>query len=161
LNLDDNVVQKEGGEGGAVEDEAAEAGDSTSTSTSSAATNPFAKPAETNPFAKPAETNPFAKPAETNPFAAQSSPESRAVQSQADADAQMAYKREVMAIYTKYNPSRVGDVDIIMQQWRGKEGELVMELEKKYGKVPTANEPKRSSFNEPKRSSFASRLMKS
>jgi hypothetical protein len=41
--------------------------------------------------------------------------------------------RRLKAIYTKYN---VGDVDIILQQWRGKEGELVMQLEKKYGKAP-------------------------
>ena len=46
-----------------------------------------------------------------------------------------AYKQKVLSIYAQYNPS-LGEearVDTVLQQWRGREEELITALESKYG----------------------------
>jgi hypothetical protein len=52
-----------------------------------------------------------------------------------------AYKQKVLSIYAQYNPSlgEESHVDTVLQQWRGREEELITALESKYGPAPPTN----------------------
>ena len=48
-----------------------------------------------------------------------------------------SYKERVVAIYQKYDPSKVGQADATLEKYKGKEEQVISALVKKYGPEPT------------------------
>jgi hypothetical protein len=42
------------------------------------------------------------------------------------------YREILLAVYNKHNPAKLGDVDTIAKEWRGKEKDLIANLEARY-----------------------------
>ena len=51
------------------------------------------------------------------------------------------YKERVVAIYQKYDPSKVGQADATLDKYKGKEEQVISALVKKYGPEPAASGP--------------------
>lgn len=52
----------------------------------------------------------------------------------------MAHRERVLRFYQKYNPTKLHEVDGVLERFKGKEATLFAALEKKYGPEPRANE---------------------
>jgi hypothetical protein len=56
------------------------------------------------------------------------------------------YREILLAVYNKHNPAKLGDVEVIAKEWRGKEKELISNLEARYpGSAKTGESRRRNS----------------
>ena len=45
------------------------------------------------------------------------------------------FRQAVVQVYRAHNPGRLGEVDAVLERWRGREVQLLQRLHRKYGKT--------------------------
>lgn len=52
--------------------------------------------------------------------------------SEAGDSVESKYREILLAVYNKHNPAKLQDVEVILKEWRGREAELIANLEARY-----------------------------